>query len=263
MGRRCDEWCVTYRGEMEEETTMPLNSSIIKAVLFDYGSTLIEFSQTQITACDDALAEVLERIFGPVDRQRLRAIRDADRMAPYNDSFRENNLPDITRNMIRTLYDVDVTDLHLEEILRVRFDSFVASISPTPGVDAMLMRLRQRYRVGLVSNYPDGEAIRTSVLRVGLRDILEVVVASGDVGCVKPDPTPFRTALERLNIQPEEAVYIGDNWLADIQGAKRLGMQAVLTRQFQTPEHFEARDGDHQPDLIVNHLSELESLLLT
>jgi HAD superfamily hydrolase (TIGR01549 family) len=216
----------------------------------------------QIEQCDSALAEVLERLYGPVDRVRLGEIRDADRMAPYNDSFRENDLPTITRNLVRALYDRDVAEPHLEEILQVRFDSFVACIRPTPGVDAMLMRLRQRYRVGLVSNYPDGEAIRASVQRVALRDILEVVVASGDVGCVKPDPLPFTTALRHLNIRPEEAVYVGDNWLADVQGAKRLGMQSVLTRQFQSPERFDAQPGDHEPDLIINHLSELEALLL-
>lgn len=241
---------------------MALDLSRMKAVLFDYGSTLIEFSQVQIAQCDDALAEVLERLYGPVDRLRLREMRDADRMAPYNDSFRENNLPDITRNLIRALYELDATEPHLEEILRVRFDSFVASIGPTPGVDAMLMRLRQRYRVGVVSNYPDGDAIRASVQRVGLRDILEVVVASGDVGSVKPDPKPFTRALQALNVKPEEALYVGDNWLADIQGAKRLGMQAVLTRQYETPEHFDVQPGDHDADLVVNHLSELETILL-
>lgn len=241
---------------------MPLNLSIVKAVLFDYGSTLIEFSEAQVAVCDDALAAVLERLYGPVDRVRLREIRDADRMAPYNDGYRENDLAEITRNMIRALYDREVTDPDLEEILRIRFDTFVDCIRPTPGVDALLMRLRQRYRVGLISNYPDGEAIRASVRRVGLGDLLEIVVASGDVGSVKPAPIPFTTALDRLNIRPEEALYVGDNWLADIQGAKRLGMQAVLSRQFQAPERFDARAGDHEPDHIISHLSELEAILL-
>ncbi len=241
---------------------MALDRSKIKAVLFDYGSTLIEFSQKQIAVCDEALAGALERIFGPADLERLREIRNNDRLEPYRDSYRENLLPVITRRMIRTLYERDVTDPHLAEILQVRFDSFVQCIEPTPGVDALLMRMRQRYRVGLVSNYPDGEAIRASVTRVGLRNILEVVVASGDVGRVKPDPLPFRTALEQLELAPDQAVYVGDNWLADIQGAKQLGMQAVLTRQFQSPEVFEENDGDHQPDLIISHLSELEKALL-
>ena len=69
-------------------------------ILFDYGNTLIEFSRAQIGCVDEALAAMLERRFGPVDRTRLTATRDRDRLAPYAGDppeYRENQLPAISR----------------------------------------------------------------------------------------------------------------------------------------------------------------------
>ena len=87
------------------------------------------------------------------------------------------------------------------------------------------------------------------------------MVVSGDVGYVKPHPRPFETAIKMLDLPPNEIVFVGDNWLADIQGAKRAGMQAIWSRQFATPEKFEPKPGDIEPNAQIDHLTELETLL--
>jgi HAD superfamily hydrolase (TIGR01549 family) len=244
-----------------EQSGMGLKPDSIRAILFDYGSTLIVFSEPEIQYCDDKLAAVLTRHFGPVDRARLKVIRDADRLAPYADGYHENNLPLITGKMVRTLYGVEPASEVVEELLETRHEAFVAAIRPPAGVAEFLARLKPRYRLGLVSNYPDPRALRASVERTGLAPYFDAVVVSGDVGRVKPHPLPFQTALDRLGVNADEALYVGDNWLGDVQGAKGVGMQVVWTRQHDTPEHFEPRPGDHQPDLTINHLRELEAVL--
>jgi len=239
-----------------------LDPTRVRAVLFDYGSTLIEFSRKQLDMCGRALAEALAERYGYVDHARLAALREADRLAPYRDGYRENSVPAVTRNLIRALYGLEPTDEDVARICRVRFDAFVACITPPePEVPALLSRLRKRYRLGLVSNYPEGRAIRASLAHVGLGDCFDTVVVSGDVGFVKPHPAPFQAALAELNIEPAAAVYVGDNWLADIQGAKRVGMQAVWIRRFASPESFEPQPGDLAPDYEINHLRELEDIL--
>ncbi len=240
---------------------MPLNPDQIDAILFDYGNTLIEFSHRQIEHCDRALGAVLSELFGPYEHDRLVAIRNADRLAPYQDGFRENDLPTISRRLVRQLYGRDATEAELAHLLEVRFSSFVESITVEPGVVDLLRRLKQRRRLALVSNYPCGRSIRASLDRTGIGGLLDAVVASGDVGRVKPHPIPFRTALDALGVAPERAVYIGDNWLADVQGAKRLGMQAVHIRQWDTPEKFDREPDHHDADAVIDRLAELESLL--
>ena len=81
------------------------------------------------------------------------------------------------------------------------------------------------------------------------------------MGRVKPHPLPFRTILGELDVAPLEALYVGDNWLGDIQGAKRIGMRAAFIVQWETPEKFDRRPDDHEPDLTISHLSELLTVL--
>jgi len=240
---------------------MPFDPTNIRAIVFDYGNTLIEFTENQIGHCDRALGAVIEEIYGPFDAARLREIRNADRLAPYSDGYRENDLPTITRNLVRVLYERDPSDAELDRLLDVRYTSFVDCITPPPGVHELLERLRSRYQLALVSNYPCGRSIRGSLQRTKIGPLLDVVVASGDVGHVKPHPLPFQTALDQLNIAPAHAVYIGDNWLADVQGAKRIGMQAIHITQWDTPEKFDREDGHHDADGVVGRLDEIEGML--
>jgi FMN phosphatase YigB (HAD superfamily) len=67
---------------------------------------------------------------------------------------------------------------------------------------------------------------------------------------------------QALGLSGAALLYVGDNWLADVQGAKRAGWQMVLTRQWQPPETF-PREADHfEPDAAIGHLAELERLLV-
>ena len=90
-----------------------------------------------------------------------------------------------------------------------------------------------------------------------------MVVISADIGYVKPHAKPFESMLSQLDLSPSECVYIGDNWLADVQGAKRMGMCSILTTQYVPYESFEPSEKDHSPDIRIDHLNELEKLLLS
>jgi FMN phosphatase YigB (HAD superfamily) len=48
------------------------------------------------------------------------------------------------------------------------------------------------------------------------------------VGVEKPDPRIFRIALERAQVEPDDAVYVGDLYSVDVIGARAVGMDAVL-----------------------------------
>ena len=43
----------------------------------------------------------------------------------------------------------------------------------------------------------------------------------------KPDPEPFLVCLKRMEVEPEKAIYVGDDWLIDICGAEEVGIQPV------------------------------------
>jgi putative hydrolase of the HAD superfamily len=90
-----------------------------------------------------------------------------------------------------------------------------------------LEELRRRgYRLGVISN-ADGRA-EEALEAVDLRPHFELVIDSGLVGIDKPDPRIFHLAAERMGIEPKDAVYVGDIYEIDVQGARAAGMHAVL-----------------------------------
>lgn len=196
---------------------MPLDVNRIEAVLFDYGNTIIPFARPQMDACDNALRDMLEKHFGPVDRERLKQIRDTDRLAPFNNGYRENDLTETVTRLVRRLLDREPSPGQVADLLQARYEAVVAAIEAPPYAAEVLSRLKGRYRLALVSNYPDGKAIRASLTRTGLESLFETVVVSGEVGYVKPHPRPLVVCLEQLDLAPSDAVYVGDNWLADVQ----------------------------------------------
>lgn len=94
------------------------------------------------------------------------------------------------------------------------------------GLVGLIRELRSAgIRIGLVSNHP-----RELRQRLGdLEPLLDAVVISGEAGVLKPDPAIYRLALERLDVAPEGAVFV-DDWKANAEGARRLGMIGVRFR---------------------------------
>lgn len=234
----------------------------IKAILFDYGNTLIEFGPSQIKVQYAALEKELGRMFGYCNSSHLKDIRDRQALAPFTSGFRENDLKSITEELIREIYNIVPKESQINALIQARYKSFVNVVKLSSDVLQLLKRVNKRYRLGLVSNYPCSRSIQHSLMKLGLSDILEAVVISGDVGYVKPHAKPFKAILNLLSLRPKECVYVGDNWLADVQGAKRMGMYSILIEQYTPYESFDPVSGDHNPDATIKNLNELEELLL-
>jgi HAD superfamily hydrolase (TIGR01549 family) len=94
-------------------------------------------------------------------------------------------------------------------------------------VTETLFRLKNAgFRLGVVTNRrePCGEYLDS----VGLSQYLDLALAAGEISYWKPQPEIFRHALDRLRASPAEAVYVGDNYYADVLGAQRAGLRPVL-----------------------------------
>lgn len=90
-----------------------------------------------------------------------------------------------------------------------------------------LAGLRARgLRLALVSNR--GEPLAPVAEALGLADLFELAVSAGEVGAWKPAPEIFLAALARIGVAPEEAAYVGDNFHADVEGARNAGLTPVL-----------------------------------
>jgi putative hydrolase of the HAD superfamily len=94
---------------------------------------------------------------------------------------------------------------------------------PLPGVERALVALRDRgLRLACVANWDI--TLAETLARAGLAEHLGVIVSSAEAGAPKPDPRPFLLALERLGVEPGEAVHCGDE-AVDAEGAAAAGLR--------------------------------------
>jgi len=104
-------------------------------------------------------------------------------------------------------------------------DAFVGSLSfePEPGaVEACRALASAGMKVAVVSNWDVG--LHDHLRTIGLHDLFDVVVTSADAGAAKPSPLVFDRALERLGVNANHAVHVGDGD-ADSEGAQAAGMR--------------------------------------
>lgn len=83
-------------------------------------------------------------------------------------------------------------------------------------------------------------------------------ISAADFTYLKPHPLIFEAALKCLEVKPDEAVFVGDNPVADIAGAQSAGMYAVLRVTHPTPPML---SGLIIPDAAINSLHELPNIL--
>lgn len=84
-------------------------------------------------------------------------------------------------------------------------------------------------RIGLISNTQ--RPLQTFAAHFGLDGLIAGAVSSAEHGFLKPHPAIFETALLALGVTPAESVMVGDSVRHDIEGARRIGMRAVLLRR--------------------------------
>jgi HAD superfamily hydrolase (TIGR01549 family) len=82
------------------------------------------------------------------------------------------------------------------------------------------------YLLAVISNRD--QPFRTLLDAHGLSEFFPYSLAGGELDIYKPEPGIFEHALKQLNVSAPETVYVGDNYYADIVGARRAGLEAVL-----------------------------------
>ena len=90
-----------------------------------------------------------------------------------------------------------------------------------------LPRLKQAgYILGVISNRD--KPFRDLLNDHGIGEFFDFSLAAGEVNVFKPDPGVFEHGLQRVKLSANETVYVGDNYYADVVGARRAGLQPVL-----------------------------------
>lgn len=101
----------------------------------------------------------------------------------------------------------------------------------------VLKTLRERgILLGVISNA--SRELGRHCQEVGLMSYLDVVLTSTEAGARKPEPLIFQTALNRAKVLAAEAAFVGDQYGADVRGARDVGMMGILLDRFDLYPHI-------------------------
>lgn len=133
-------------------------------------------------------------------------------------------------------------------------------LEPYPGVRDGLARLAAIMPIGIVTDGDCGIQ-QGKLAALGLGDCLSAVILSDSLGRSrrKPDPAPFRAALDALGAEPAGVVFVGDNPRKDVAGAAALGMTTIRVRTGE----YGALEGPVLPDVEVADAAAAIDLLLS
>jgi putative hydrolase of the HAD superfamily len=208
-----------------------------KAVIFDLGSTLIEYPSERWEEITRECVESSRRLLvaeghavpeTEAFHTSFVTIRDECRVRAA-ETLEEWTVPALTTRLLESL-GVAVEDGLIDRVFDAFYEPFGVHPYPLPDAEETLKRLADRYEaVGLVSNtvFPD-RAHLGELERFGLLPYLKFHIFSSSFGRRKPHPDIFRAAANRAGFAPAECVYVGDRYLEDITGPEGVGMPAVL-----------------------------------
>ena len=111
--------------------------------------------------------------------------------------------------------------------------AFVAEIRPPRDVGPILAALAERFPLAVLSNWPLAATIDRFVAEAGWGGYFRAIVVSQRVGSIKPSPEIFAVAAAALGMAGERILHVGDDWPADVVGAKRAGWLAAYLRDRQ------------------------------
>ncbi|MFL5953961.1 MAG: HAD family hydrolase [Gaiellaceae bacterium] len=178
----------------------------MKAVVFDLWETLIDWDH-------DANALMHERV-----RERV----------GFDFHERWNRAAERYTTPVRAVLDtVGVPPDAIEEVVAIRADFVRHCLVPRAGAVETLRELRARgYRVGLITVCTEDVELLWD--ESGFAGLFDAEVFSNAVGLSKPDPRIYLHCCELLGVEPHEAVFVGDGANDELEGARRVGMEAIL-----------------------------------
>lgn len=214
---------------------------MLRAVLFDWGDTLMEW-----TPDAQLLTNGHRAGFAALGLEPIPAMTDRFQDVYLREFFapgvvEEVEYPAQVRRLLSE-FKIEVDDDALARFLEAEHAAWAPARQLAATTHALLETLRDRgLLLALVSNAIDPpDLLHRDLAEFGVAQRLDAAVFSSEVGRRKPDPLIFRRALDLLGVEPGESLFVGDTLATDIAGADALGMRTCLALWFRADEDANA-----------------------
>jgi HAD superfamily hydrolase (TIGR01509 family) len=257
----------------------------VAAITVDFGNTLVRVDRPNLAATVGETARVAREHGLATDEAAFLAAWEEERARQFREELPRLREVDIRERIVRVLArgrglapppetvpwdDATARGLvepaEVETLIDAYSGAFVSRMGPVPDADAVLQRLHgDGFTLGVLSNWPLAETIERYCEAHGWTRYLQAIVVSQRVGSIKPHRAIFDHARERLGAPAERILHVGDDWAADIAGARQAGWRTAYLRdrQVDTPLPTSApSDADGtRADLVIDELADLPPLV--
>lgn len=195
---------------------MPPCQNRPRAILFDCWNTLFHYDALSARAWDAVRSATHSRLFRPVSRRYEVSLM----RTPIDD-------PSTAARVVLERFGVLRTDAAVSWLARYLDASRYRHAAYADALPTLVSLKSLGFRLGLVTNTTK-MALDPVRAAYGLDALFDAVVPSYEVGCLKPNPDIYLTAIQRLQLAPQDVLMVGDNLRDDVLGPEALGIRGVL-----------------------------------
>lgn len=231
-----------YTLEMEQ---FQLRPALFDTVFFDVGSTLLEL----VSAWENIYHSVFQKAgydleLGEVEQAVAYSWSIVSREDPtaFFEPSREGSLQWQREIEQRIMERLNIHPDVQEEVFWQLIKAFEnpASYYLFPEVVPLLQQLKSSgYRLGIISNW--SWHLDDLCKYHNIAQYFDKIIISARVGCSKPNPVIFQTALKEMEADPAHTIHIGDTYRADVLGAWSQGMSALWIDRRNEAARFEKK----------------------
>ncbi|WP_020617933.1 HAD family hydrolase [Paenibacillus daejeonensis] len=222
--------------------------SNLQAILFDLDNTLLDRTQTFQAFTDLFASTYFAHLSSTTELCELIIERDQDGYKDKHQLFNEllEELPWRERPTASELMDFYMAEYVNNAVLMEQAKETLALVREAGYLTGLITNGRNEVQYGKID-------------RLGIRDAFDVILVSEEAGIKKPDPAIFKMAVERLGVDTQACLFIGDHPINDIEAAAKLGMKTIWIQVNQPWQEELATTPTHS----IKHLGELRDLFST
>lgn len=195
---------VFYGQRKYNEMVLPERKTELKAILFDLDGVIIDSFEPWFNIFNE-----LRRTKGLGEMSKQEFLKKVWGGSPANDTKLLNTAPEEIEKSYKELYKKHVYKSKL-----------------LPNAREVLSKIREKkYKIGLVTNTYH-ENVELTLKHHHIKEVFDVVIAGDQIENPKPYPDAILKACEKLNVMPEEILYIGDTKI-DYKAGKAAGCVVV------------------------------------
>ena len=227
---------------------------MIKAIIFDFGQTLVNSADGFRAAEKEAQAKLFSNLGLTIQKDFLTNYRRLRKELHEQSNFSRKFL----FHEIYYYYCLTPNEKLLEQWETEYWETVKANTLLFPEALGVLKALNEKYQVSMITNTQGQKTAGTHRISLfpEIEKFFKVIIVAGEGGIPpKPAPDPFRICLDKLQIKASEAVYVGDDYRIDVGGARDAGLHPIWLK------HHSVKRNWPEVQISVPVITSLEQLL--